>query len=49
MTYIGVAANLKPMNIYTERPKRMNKLPTMPNLRKPTPKLYKSKTKKPKS
>ena len=25
MTYIGVEANLKPMNMYTERPKHMNK------------------------
>ena len=24
MTYIGVGANLKPVNIYTERPTHMN-------------------------
>jgi hypothetical protein len=48
-TYIGVEDNLKTINMYTERPKHVIKIPTMPKLRKPTPKLSKPKTKKPKS
>ena len=47
MTYIGVGANLKPVNIYTERPTNMNCTTYHAKLRKPTPKPYKPKTKKP--
>ena len=49
MTYIGVGANLKPVNIYTERPTHMNCTIYHAKLIKPTPKPYKPKTKQPKS